>query len=297
MYEIGLYVNDLDWEGLDAHVVILNSSLSPLAVRSMIGTEISKRAVGCLLVGGPPTAWYEMNNPSPWGNEHFPTDLFYMDLDGTWTDTNDNGLYDQHSGNQAREIWVGRLKASGMFVDEVTLVRKYFAKNHAYRTGSLSLPNRALIYIDDDWQGMASEGNSSVGKVFGERELVSDLATTIASDYLTRLNEGYSFVHVMVHGSSNCHAFKPSTPDSYIRSTDVFSADPKAFFYLLFSCSNARYTETNYIAGSYVFSSTYSLAAVSSTKTGAKFPTTLNTERIVFTESIYSAMLVVMTLP
>lgn len=32
--------------------------------------------------------------------------------------------------------------------------------------------------------------------------------------------------------------------------------------------SNARYVESNYIAGSYVFSNTYGLAAVSSTKTG-----------------------------
>ena len=50
---------------------------------------------GVFLVGDLPTAWYEQ---SAFGkNEEFPIDLFLMDLDATWSDSNNNGIYDSHS--------------------------------------------------------------------------------------------------------------------------------------------------------------------------------------------------------
>ena len=267
--EINRYVGDLDAEDLDAHVITLNATIHPSTIRSIINTEYNKGATGCLLVGDFLQAWYEMSNPSPWGNEQFPTDLYYMDLNGLWNDTDGDGLFDQHSGDQEPEIWVGRLKASNMDVDEVSLIKNYFEKNHAYRTGALSLPKRALIYIDDDWVGSASSIEAAVGTVFSNRTLVTDPYTTTSSDYLARLQQDYSLVHVMVHGSSFSHCFKNGGWDGVVRSGDIRSVDPNAFFYVLFSCSNARFIERNYIAGWYVFSNTYGLAAVSSTKTGA----------------------------
>jgi len=265
--ELNRYISDLDVEDIDVHAVALNGTTHPSTIRSMIQNEHSQGAVGCLLVGEILAAWYEMSNPSPWGYEQFPTDLYYMDLDGIWADIDNDGLYDYHSGDQEPEIWVGRLKAPNMATDELSLMKNYFEKNHLYRTGSLSLPERALIYVDDDWVGYGeSYIDSAVASIFDDRTLVTDSATTSAADYLDRLQEGYYLVHLMAHGSAHVHAFKPSA--GYVRSSEIYSADPKAFFFLLYSCSNARYTENNYIAGSYVFSGTYGLAAISSTKTG-----------------------------
>jgi len=41
--------------------------------------------VGALLVGDIPEAWYEV------GSTKFPTEVYYMDLNGTWVDINGNG--------------------------------------------------------------------------------------------------------------------------------------------------------------------------------------------------------------
>jgi hypothetical protein len=45
--------------------------------------------------------------------------------------------------------------------------------------------------------------------------------------------------------------------------------EPVAHFYNLFACSNARYVETDYMAGWYIFLQDYGLGAIGSTKTGS----------------------------
>ena len=288
------YQDDLEATGYSAYTYLLVSG-SPQDIRSWFASVSD--LVGCVLVGNIPAAWYQMFHDPAWDSsryEEFPIDLFYMDLDGTWSDSwtgpwpgpptpktpGADGIYDGHTGNVGSEIWVGRLKADKMAVSEVSLIENYFDKNHAYRTGSLSLPQRALVYIDDDWSGGAGSVNSAVGKAYSDRTLVFNNATTNRADYVNRLSQGWSFVHLMSHGSSGGHTFKipdPSNPSSSIwepggdvlGNPDVRTLDPPAFFYNLFVCSGARFTETNYLGGWYIFTQTYGLAAVGSTKTGS----------------------------
>lgn len=274
--EIDRYVNDLWTEGLDAHVVVWDRGDDCLAVRTLLQNEYYKGMIGVLLVGDIPIAWYEFDYPSPWAPnwppEHveFPMDLFYMDLDGNWVDSDNDGKYDLHSGNRVPEIWVGRLKASNMAIDEISLLKNYFDKNHHYRTGTLVLPYKALIYIDDDWTEpwQISLIDAAVGTLFADRTLVTDPYATTATDYLTHLQQHFYLVHVKVHGLSSGHYFK--TPDfpgyDIVSSLDIKSVDPEAFFYVLESCYNAKYTEEDYIAGWYIFGATYGLLAVGSTK-------------------------------
>lgn len=77
------------------------------------------------------------------------------------------------------------------------------------------------------------------------------------------------------HSSPNGHSFKiPSgsewVPNTYLRDINP----PNAFFYNLFACSNARFTEADYMAGWYIFdkpgaSKSNGLVAIGSTKTGS----------------------------
>jgi parallel beta-helix repeat protein len=266
------YVSDVNRLGFDVYTLSINES-SPEAIREILVNAYSGGLVGCLLVGDIPWAWFEMyEDPSVWNYdyERFPIDLFYMDLDGVWSDSNRNGTYDQHTGDRAPEIWVGRIKASDMDASEVSLIQNYFDKNHAYRTGALSLPNRALIYIDDDWvNDYSNRVDSAVRFIYDNRSLVNENITTRPADYLYRLNQGWSLVHLMVHGEPNLHYFMTNgEPVGNVTSSNITSTDPHAFFYILYSCQNARYTETDYIGGWYVFSKTYGVAAVSSTKVG-----------------------------
>ena len=245
---------------------------TPEDIRSFLQGGLSDDLVGCLLIGDVPEPWYEMYGC--WGgyNEEFPMDLFYMDLDGMWMDFDNDGIYDRHRGDIAPEIWVGRLKASNIDGDEVSLINNYFEKNHRYRNGEITVPRRALIYIDDDWTSMADSVNSSLGEIYyGTTDVIVDGAITTAEDYKSRIAEGYEWVHLQCHGWPGGHTFKIGSnwTGGTVYSSDYRLIDPPAFFYQLFVCSGARYVEPNYLAGSCIFTDNYGLLAIGSTKTGS----------------------------
>ena len=109
----------------------------------------------------------------------------------------------------------------------------------------------------------------AVSMLYDNRTVVNDEVTTQPEDYLSRLTQNWSLVHLMVHGWSGGHQFMINDAwDGYVYSSDIWSTDPHALFYNLYSCSNARYSDPDYIGGCYIFAPTYGLAAVSSTKIG-----------------------------
>ncbi|MCW3987884.1 MAG: C25 family cysteine peptidase [Candidatus Bathyarchaeota archaeon] len=245
---------------------------TPEDVRAFLQDGLSEGLVGCLFVGDVPEPWYEIYGCWDEYNEEFPIDLFYMDLNGLWTDSDGDGIYDEHSGDTAPEIWVGRLKASNIEGDEVSLINNYFEKNHLYRTGGRTVPQRALIYIDDDWTYMADSVNSSLSEVYsGVTDVIVDGSTTIAEDYKSRIAEGYEWLHLQCHGWSGGHSFKigDEWTGGTVYSSDYRLIDPPVFFYQLFVCSGARYVEPDYLAGSCIFADEYGLLAIGSTKTGS----------------------------
>lgn len=266
------YLSDVVDAGYSVEVYTVLGG-TPEDIRSFLQDGLPYDLIGCVFVGDVPEPWYEIYNC--WGtgyNEEFPMDLFYMDLDGMWTDSDDDGIYDGHSGDVAPEIWVGRLKASNIYGDEASLIKNYFEKNHRYRTGELTTPRRALIYIDDDWVSMADGVNSSLSEIYnGMTDVVVDGATTTAEDYKSRIAEGYEWVHLQCHGSTGGHTFKIGSnwTGGTVYSTDYTLIDPPVFFYQLFVCSGARYVEPNYLAGSCIFTDDYGLLALGSTKTGS----------------------------
>ncbi|MFO0642246.1 MAG: C25 family cysteine peptidase [Polyangiaceae bacterium] len=90
----------------------------------------------------------------------WPTDTYYADLDGTWTDTMTygapanrhynvpgDGMFDQIRPPSALELAVGRVDAEEMPVfaplTSTDLLRRYLEKNHAYRAGQVKLARRA----------------------------------------------------------------------------------------------------------------------------------------------------------
>ena len=165
------YVLDLENEGYSVTIYAASGG-TPNDLRAYLQGQLPNGLVGCLLVGDLPVPWYQVFDDF-YGYPgsvlslyaEFPIDLYYMDLDGTWTDVYNaqgqakpDGIYDGHSdgsGDRYPEIWVGRLTTplgtAPVRQDEATLLQNYFRKNHAYRTGGIILSNRALAYVDDDW--------------------------------------------------------------------------------------------------------------------------------------------------
>jgi hypothetical protein len=255
---------DVESEGWG--VVIHSASFpDPAALRDHLASVAN--IAGCLLVGDFPVPWYEL------GDSEFPFDVYYMDLNGDWYDHDLDGLYDEHVGDVAPEIWVGRLLASNLNFDgdEVSLLNNYFAKNHAYRTGSLPLPSRALVYIDDDWAYAAENMSQTMALLYPDTTVISDTNTTTPWDYSRRLTDYYAWIHVFAHSTAHEHVFTydDGADRGAIHSHDIYEIDPHAFFYNLFACGAARFVERNYLSGWYVFADTYGLLSLGSTKSGS----------------------------
>ena len=56
---------------------------------------------------------------------------------------------------------------------------------------------------------------------------------------------------------------------AWVLSQDIQDRDPPVLFYNLFACGPGRFTDENYLAGSYVFHTTYGLITVASSKSGS----------------------------
>lgn len=55
----------------------------------------------------------------------------------------------------------------------------------------------------------------------------------------------------------------------WVFSQDIQDRDPPVLFYNLFSCGPGRFTDENYLAGAYIFHTTYGLITVASSKSGS----------------------------
>ena len=284
-FSLNRYAVDVENSGFAVEIMETGQLLdrTPEGIRSYLQENLRHKLDGCLLVGDIPGALFEV------GAKEFPTDLYYMDLDGLWTDLDNDMIYDEHSGDVAPEIWVGRLKVPDVAGDEASLLNDYFDKNHRYRIGTLTLPWwRGMIYIDDAGTNTNTENDakSSLNKIYSDIVFVKDRATTNATDYKKRIDDpsGYQWMYLMCHGTHNNHTFmvpseEPETSneswfrwDGTVYSSDYRSINPRIFFYHFVVCSAALYSEPDYLAGSAVFGNDYGLLAVGSTETVSTLP-------------------------
>ncbi len=269
---IDRYIDDLSNDGFEVELYTTTGGL-PVDLRTFLQSRYAAGMIGCVFIGNLPVAWYEKDCWDPLEHEQFPTDLYYMDMDGVFGDSDSDSRFDSHSGDVAPEIWMGRLTASPLTMDSSTeagLLQNYFRKNHLYRTGRLPINSKALVYVDDDWNGSASSWNADVGNAYGDRDFFSDMEQTCADHYESYLPDGYDFVEVCVHSSPDFHSFhQPGDIWSYTSVAEVKEIDPVAHFFNLFACSNVRYVSPNYMGGWYVFAQSYGLACIGSTKTGS----------------------------
>jgi hypothetical protein len=233
----------------------------------------SENLLGCILIGSWPAAWFEVANDfNKYGHAEFPCDLFLMDLDGSWTDSDANGIYDAHtdgSGDVAPEIFVARIDASMMSGDPIGLLQQYFAKDHDYWTGGFSLIKNGLTYTEDDWAASSGFLNC-LDPLYGAGNYTTIAAPdTNRDDYLNSrlMNPTYEYIQIACHSSPGGHSF---TRGGWLSSSSVLSAPPQGLAFNLFACSSLRYTYSNFLGGAYIYNSGQkALVTVGSSKTGS----------------------------
>ncbi|MFX1379040.1 MAG: C25 family cysteine peptidase [Promethearchaeota archaeon] len=231
----------------------------------------SQGLVGAVLIGQLPIAQYD------YMGSVFACDFFFMDLDGFWFDANppipfNDGIMDYHdnsTGDLYPEIWIGRINPECLTLSNYTKAYKeYFNRNHAYRTGSLSRPHKALLYIDDSWSFWWDEYLSNF-TAYSNIDCFYDNSTTTPTLYKQNLTQNYEFVQVLVHSDPFDHYWGVGNPPSegYLNYLEIMNLNTQPLFYNLYACSACNINTMDNIGTHYLFSNN-TLTVVGSSKTG-----------------------------
>lgn len=220
---LNLYVADLEAEGYGVYAETVSGG-TPTDIKAWVQGRYDAGSEGVVFIGDITAAWAEVSGAV------FPSDLFYMDLDGHWDDADVDGDYEVHTaggGDEGPELYVARIYAHTLSYDsEANMVSGYLAKSHAYHRGTLTQPWRGLEYVDEDWFSMTV----NLADIYGDDVVRHDYGYfTTAADYLANLDLTQHFVQVCAHSYSGGHHFgmRPTECASYAH-TYVYSPTARA---------------------------------------------------------------------
>ena len=276
-FEIKRYSEDVHTIYGYGIIVESTKNASPEQLKALIQSYQSNLG-GVFFIGNLGEAMFETDNDH---NEHeyrkWPCDLFFMDLNGTWIDSDGNGYYDQHSGNAAPEIFFGRLSTEGLSAlgNEVELIRRQLQKSHGFwwKT-SYHSSNTVLNYIDNDWTDIFPP--NEIAPAFSTYNVddfrYGNTALFSSTDYLFRITYyNYGFTHLAAHSSPTRHVIA----GDYLYASTISGINSSNYAYNLFCCSacNWKASSTRYLGGAYLFNNGKTLDVVGSTKTGGMLGT------------------------
>ena len=248
---------------------------SHIDIKNLI-LSYQKNLNGAVLIGDIPFAYFEIaDDHKKYGYRKWPCDLYYMDLNGTWDDTDGNDIFDTHTGDILPEIFVGRIstKNMGTLVTEIDGMNRYLDKNHDFWHGNTTINYKSgLSYVDKDWASLSHHmhdiqylyGNHNYEtKCYGD----SNFGRT---EYLSCLiNDNYEFIQLSCHASPTYLAMSGGS----IWSNEIYNNGADAIGYNLFCCSACNWTgsaNNGFLAGAHIYNAKQkSLVVVGSTKTGS----------------------------
>ncbi|MDZ4757911.1 MAG: YCF48-related protein [Bacteroidota bacterium] len=150
-----------------------------------------------------------------------PADVYYADLDGTWTDntiTSNNkgtihnpntigdGRWDQSFLPSNSDIYVGRIDMNnlpGFNISETQLLKRYMDKNHNYRIKNTPIEYRGLLYtkMDNGRPFTSAGGWAGMNPLFGYNALHST-NWNMNTEFLDSIKtQHYQFAYIAGGGS------------------------------------------------------------------------------------------------
>lgn len=233
---------------------------------------------GVLFIGDIGEVMYEQTYKNSYS--YWPCDLFYMDLNGYWTDTDSNGMYDTHTGDVEPEIFMARLSSVEMYSlgDEMDLIRSQLQKSHKmFWDLSFDTLQHSLNYINKDWVYSYNFRKTSLNHLWGDN--VDDVRDSVKNgeyinlsfgkaDYLSRLGSN-KYEHVLLASHSNPVLHKIRTTNLHV--TEIPQNNSSNIVVNLFCCSACDWTKASvsgYLGGAYLFSGK-TLAVIGSSKSGS----------------------------
>jgi len=193
--EIAQLQQDMEGDGWKVITKYVSRTATVPSVKKIITDQCAATTgiKALFLLGHVPVPYSGNQNPDGHSDHKgaWPADVFYGDLDGTWTDVTVNttsatdvrnrntpgdGKYDQATLPSDVELQVGRVDLFNLPVftkmTELQLMQKYLKKNHGYRKKSFEAGQRALVesnffdYATSSWRNFSSlvqPENSAVG--------------------------------------------------------------------------------------------------------------------------------------
>lgn len=255
--EIDLWLKVLAGDGWNVKVITVLSTDSVVSVKQKIKNEFDlwgfKNAV---LFGHVPVPYSGALAPDGHGDHNgaWPTDLYYADLDGEWTDTTVNtssasrtknrnipgdGKWDQNTVPTDVEFAVGRIDFYDMPafapLTEIDLLRRYLQKNINYRNVVTSVNRRALI--DDNFGDFSGEAFSS--SAWGWFSSSVGRANIVTLDFATELKTNN---YLWAYG---CGGGTYTSAGGIGSTTDFVNNPVKAVFTALFGSYFGDWDSTN----------------------------------------------------
>jgi len=222
---------------------------------------------GCVLVGDIPWAYYVSSYES--GGEHvehvFPCDVYYMDLNGAWIDTDDNGVFDEREDTDDVEIWVSRLLPP---IGDDSLLEWFFEKDHAYWTGEMEIPRTALVFQENDGEIWGPRRVESLDPLYESEQirLICLESETSKENYVDALKDPYEFLWINAHGWATGQLIvQPDATNAYFMWGDAKEVEKGPVFCLIHSCYTGNFEVENYLTGWHIFGNGYALGCLSST--------------------------------
>ncbi len=252
----------------------------PREIRAAIQAEYQGDRAGTravLLLGHVPVVRSGSLNIDGHGARPLPADVYYGEMDGEWRDANGDGIFDENVLPSDVELQVGRIDfadlpgtyAASPYPSEVELLKRYLAKNHAYRQAAVRPAPRALVgnaIGDGNGQAYAANGYRLFSALLGPARIVSARVEVNAPPeerWLGRLvRDDYTWAFGCGAGSD----FTVSNLGAHGQWNDFWASDfldtrPKAAFYLMFGSWFGDWSQSDNVLRSALASRDLGLAA------------------------------------
>jgi hypothetical protein len=265
---------DLEADGWDVERV----GIPPMTAPPVVRAELQRLAMlhpdrlrAAILLGAVPRAFSGNLRPDGHADHEgaWPADGYYADLDGTWTDTRDypgtnfnanragDGRFDPSVFPSELELAAGRVDAESMpaFTDPpVALVRRFLARDHAYRTGEYA--PRPRTWVTDTFGYFAGEAFSRAAWRDGNAIFASDPES--GRPFFDALEDpagGYALAF-------GCGAGGPTSAAGVGNTMDFARRAPRAVFVGLFGSYFGDWSYANNFLRAPLFGSTGALASI-----------------------------------
>ncbi|MES2694781.1 MAG: fibronectin type III domain-containing protein [Verrucomicrobiota bacterium] len=263
--EIARFQNDLAGDGWTVVRHDVSRSSSPAEVKALIKAAYNADPGGtqaAILLGRIPIVRSGTLNVDGHGARPMPADVFYGDMDGVWTDANEDGIYDQNLIPSSLELQVGRIDFADLpgkyspvaYANDIELTRRYLEKDHAFRQARVRPPQRAIIGGLNDANGQAYSAAAfrNFSAIVGNNNIViapTEISTPPAERWLGRLVAGE---YLWAYGAGAGSDFTIGSLGEHGIYNDLWASDlvekkAKATFYLMFGSWFSDWTKPDNI--------------------------------------------------